>query len=135
MAKLSEPTMELAARILMEVGFHERIIGAKMAPMAGNRICSIYSFEEALDFLHMGSSDDILIRGKHSLVGYLDLEQLKIWVRDVFGDNALAEAIDKAVRKSSHYMGRVKSVKELMRQRLNQCKYIAANNADLLHLV
>ena len=41
MAKLSEPSMELAERLLSEVGFEERFVGTKMMPMAGNRVSSI----------------------------------------------------------------------------------------------
>ena len=76
MVEFSEPSDELAARILGEVGFEERFVGTKMTPMAGNRVFSIYSFEEAVDFLHMDSLEDLLNVERHPSVGYLDLEQL-----------------------------------------------------------
>lgn len=121
MVKLSEPSMELAERLLSEVGFEERFVGTKMTPMAGNRVSSIYSFEEAVDFLHMDSLEDLLAVGGRSSVGYLDLDQLKRWVREVFGDKELAEEMGKEIKKSNSYMDKVKIIKQLMQQRLSQC--------------
>ena len=114
MVKLSEPSMELAARLLGEVGFEKRIVGVKMTPRAGNKVSSIYSFEEAVDFLHMDSLEDLLAVGGRSSVGYLDLDQLTRWVGEVFGDKELAEEMGKEIGKSNSYMDKVKIIKQLM---------------------
>ena len=124
MAKLSEPSMELAERLLSEVGFEKRFVGVKMMPRAGNRVSSIYSFEEAVDFLHPDSLEDLLSVGSRSCVGYLDLDQLRRWVGEGFGDKELAEEMGKEIEKSNSYMDKVKIIKQLMQQRLSQCNKI-----------
>ena len=125
MVKLSEPSIELASRLLHEVGFETRLVGVKMHPMAGNRPTSIYSFEEAAHFLHMESFEDVITVGSHSSVGYLELNQLKRWVSEVFGDKELSNEMGKEIEKSDSYMDTAKTVKRLMRQRLDQCKEIS----------
>ena len=70
MVKLSEPSMELAEKLLREVGFEERVVGVKMTPRAGNRVSSIYSFEEVLGFLHTESLEDLLGVDTRSSVGF-----------------------------------------------------------------
>ena len=110
MTKFSEPSVELAVRLLSEVGFEERFVGVKMSPKAGNKPCSIYSFEEALDFFETGA-----------------LNRLKIWVSEVFGDKELSNEMGKEIEKSDSYMDTAKTVKQLMWQRLIQCKAIAGD--------
>jgi hypothetical protein len=131
MAKLSEPSKDLASRILREVDFEERFVGVKMTPMAGNRMTSIYSFQEAVDFLHMDSLEDLLAVGSHGSVGYLDLNHLKKWISDIFGDMELAEALDQGIGDGDSYMAGLEKAKDLMRERLEQCKAVTPNKAGL----
>lgn len=124
MAKLSEPSAELASRLRREVEYKERLIGFKMTPMSGNRETSIYGFKEAVHFLHMDSLEDLMILGSGASVGYIDLQQLSRWVREVFGDAELAAEMDRQIAKNASYMENVLVLKKLMRQRLDQCKQI-----------
>lgn len=130
MVTFSEPSDALAARILGELGFQERFVGTKITPMAGNRVFSIYSFEEAVDFFHMDSLEDLLTVGSRSSVGYLELAQLRRWVESVFKDRELAEEMGKEIEKDSCYMDKMKNIKELMQHRLCQCKEVAANQPE-----
>ena len=125
MTTFSEPSMELATRLLSEVGFEERFVGIKMSPKAGNKPCSIYSFEEAIDFFESGALGGLLGLGSRSSVGYLDLNRLKTWISEVFGDKELSNEMGKEIEKSDSYMDTAKTVKQLMRQRLDQCKQIS----------
>ena len=122
MVGLLKPPKEIATKIVREVGFEERLVGVTMLPMAGTQVSSIYSFQEAVEFLHMDSLQDLLAVGSRSHIGYLDLDQLKTWVSEVFGDKELAERIDKEIQNSGSYAERVKVIKELMQERLSQCK-------------
>ena len=123
MAKLPEPTRDVAARILSEVDFDKRLIGYDMKPRAGNTPLSLYSFAEAVNFLHVDSLEDLMIPGARGSVGYIDLEALKNWVATVMGDEDLAAAIDEAVTQNDNYHDQAHAVKEVMMERLGQCKH------------
>lgn len=124
MKKLFDPSAELAYRLRQEVTYKDRLTGFKMTPMSGNRETSIYSFEEAVDFLHMDSLEDLMTLGSGASVGYIDLEQLSRWVSEVFGDVELAAEMDGEISKNTSYLENVTGLNKLMRQRLNQCKQI-----------
>ena len=78
MVRLPKPSRDVATRVLGEVSFEERLTGIKMRAMAGNQSLPIYSFEEAVNFLHMDSLDDLLRLGSKSYVGYMDLHALSL---------------------------------------------------------
>ena len=124
MKMLSKPSTALAARLHKEVGFEERLIGTKMSPKAGNRICSIYSFEEATRFFDRDAIEELLNVGGGSSLAYIDLEKLSDWVADIFKDKELSDRITKEIRKSSSYVEKAKAVRRLMEERLAQCKEI-----------
>lgn len=118
--KLAEPSKELATRLLGKVSFQERLVGTKIHSSAGSLSRSIYSFEEAVDFLHV-NVEGVMARGSSS-AGYIDTDVLKKWVGETLGDTELAEAIEVKVKTGSNYKERILPVKRLMKQRLEQCK-------------
>ncbi len=122
MAQLPKPTKDVATRILSEVGFDNRLVGFDMKPRAGNTPMSLYSFAEATNFLHVDSLDDLLIPGGRGSVGYIELAALQKWVDQVMGDKDLASAIGEAVKQNDCYHDQAIAVKELMAERLSQCK-------------
>jgi len=126
--RLSEPTKELATRLLSEVGFKERLVGVTMHPKAGNIGASIYSFEEAANLLHYDAGD-LRIRGTGS-IGYIDLYDLQKWVGGVYGDKELAETIGEKIKEGSSYKEQVEAIKPLMEQRLRQCKKIVGVDTE-----
>jgi hypothetical protein len=75
----------------------------------------------------MDSLEDLLAVGSHGSVGYLDLNRLKKWISDVFGDMELAEALDQEIGDNDSYMAGLEKAKALMRERLEQCKAITQN--------
>jgi hypothetical protein len=122
MTSLAKPSPALAAALLSEIGFEDRFVGVKMSPKAGNRLCSIYSFEEAIAFFYTDSLGTLVGIGGGSALGYLDLSRLQGWVREVFGDQELAEKMGKEIEKNKSYVDTARNVRKLMQQRLDQCK-------------
>ena len=122
MTKLPEPSKDVAAKILSEVDFDNRLVGFDMKPRAGNTPLSLYSFTEATNFLHVDSFDELTIPGARGSVGYIDLKALQTWVDTVMGDKDLGAAIAETIERNESYHDQANAVKELLAERLNQCK-------------
>ena len=60
MVELSQPSKQLADKILTPVSFEQRLVGVKMTPMAGNVEQPIVSLQEAARFLQMASLERVL---------------------------------------------------------------------------
>jgi hypothetical protein len=119
--KLSQPSMEMATRILTELGFKERLVGSQITEMAGEQEEYIYSFKEATDLLHC---DVTGLKGSGS-IGYIEPNKLAEWIRSIFGDKELAQVIEEKIKEGSSYKDRAEAIRPLMEQRLKQCKEIA----------
>ncbi len=124
MPNLSEPSKELAARLLSELGYEERLVGYKMTAMNGNTPESLYSLQEAIDILQADSPETLLLKGGNLSLGYIDPGDLRKWVEEVLGDSELAGAIglELEMGKESGYAKQIGAIKALMAQRLRQCK-------------
>jgi len=135
--KLKEPTKELTDRLLGKVSFEDRINGISRNLMAGDEVESIYSFEEATGFLTGDMKD---FSEKTGRVRFFDWHILRIWIGETLGDNELAGAIEEKVRdyenctdSIEHYWKNIeliKPIKELMVQRLKQCKEIVREETE-----
>ena len=135
--KLKEPTKELAARLLGKVSFKDRINGISRNLMVGDEVESIYSFEEATGFLR---GDKKSFSEKTGRVRFFDWRILRKWIGETLCDNELAEAIEENVREYEnctdsieHYWKNIeliKPIKELMVQRLKQCKEITREETE-----
>lgn len=121
MATLSEPSPELAARILSELGSEECLGGYKMSAMAGNTFFPLYSFEAAVNFLHADSFELLSAYGNKGSIGYIDPGVLRRWVAEVFRDQELAEAIDQEIANQESYAAQVEPIRALLAKRLQQC--------------
>lgn len=127
--KLSEPSKELATRVLGKVSFQERLIGTRMHSMVGNISESFYSFKEAAGFMYVDVVGGLVVRGSGS-IRYINPEKLQKWVGEVFGDKELAEAIGEKIKEVSSYKERVRLIKGLMQQRLKQCEEIVGEETE-----
>ena len=114
MEKLSKPDKKLVSRVLNEVGFNERIVGYRVRQRSGPAMTTMYSFEEIVNFLN----------DKFPL---LKFEELKRWLKDVLKDEELAMRIAEVVEEEKNDHDRTQRIKELMVERLSQCK-----NANLI---
>ncbi|MBO8126887.1 MAG: hypothetical protein H0Z38_06605 [Firmicutes bacterium] len=121
MAELSKPSPELAAKILKEVEYDNRLVGLMMTPMSGSFERSLWSFEEAVNFLHIDKD----LHSNQASIRYIDLNLLQRWIAEVFSDTELAAAIRNEIAKYKTFGERVNPVRELMLERLNQCKTVA----------
>jgi len=109
MGKLPRPSQGLAARILTEVGFEDRLIGYRFHMRLGAISTSLYSFEEVLN----------LLNDQHPRMDFVLLEK---WIREVMGDVELAERIKAIARKDFSDQGKTYRIRDLMAERLGQCK-------------
>jgi hypothetical protein len=105
---LSQPTAELAARLLNEVGFNQRIVGFRLRERTGPTPAAIYSFVEAVGFLY----------DQHPRI---DFTQLASWVDTVLGDGELAHLMRVIVARENTYQSSTERFRELMTERLLQC--------------
>jgi len=109
MAKLGDPSRELAMRVLTEVDFERRLNGFILRERAGALPVTMYSFEEVVSLLN-----DPYPR--------VDFNELEGWTRETMDDMELAEQIAEAVRIGHSDQDRLQHIKKLMEERLNQCK-------------
>ena len=119
--KLSKPSRELATKLLSEVSFEKRLIGIIMHPMIGDTEHELYSLQEVADFLRLRVEK---VTDKHAYINYVDLDALERWIREVLGDKELADAIREEIKRGKSYKERMESIKELIKQRLKQCKAV-----------
>ena len=73
---------------------------------------------------------DLRVRGSGS-IGYIDPNKLEKWVGEVFGDKELAQAIGEKIREGNSYQERILPIRELMEQRLKQCKEISGGETEV----
>jgi hypothetical protein len=107
--KLAEPDREVVSRVLREVGFAERIVGYQVRERSGPMAKFLYSFEEVCDFL----CDQFPV---------LAFEELTRWLRVVMRDEELALKVAEAVEHGHTDYERTRRIRELMGERLMQCK-------------
>ncbi len=109
MKKLSEPSKALGGRILKKVSFEDRFIGYRLSERHGATRTTSYSFQEVVNLLK-----DQMPR--------VDFDALEGWVRRVMEDEELAERLSTAVEEEKNDHDRVVSIRDLMEERLAQCK-------------
>lgn len=124
MQELNKPTPELAAKVMAEVEFPDRLVGYKMNPMSGYEQTSIYSLQECVPFLYMDDLGQLLAKGNAGSMGYMDLETLQKWVGDVLGDTELSTALRKEMDAVESYREQIAPVRELIIKRLEQCQEV-----------
>ncbi|MDD4874107.1 MAG: hypothetical protein PHE15_03950 [Dehalococcoidales bacterium] len=143
MTDLSEPTKELAARLLSRVSYDQRLLVQKFFQLTGALKIDIYSLEKAIEFLETCdrrySPDDLLVRGSKVSIDYVDLNCLKNWIGFTLGDTELAEAMNTELGEGpksrsiavigKYFITHVGPVRDLLKQRLKQCKEVVGGEA------
>jgi hypothetical protein len=114
--RLAEPDKEVVSRVLQEVGFAERIVGYQVRERSGPMAKSLYSFEGVVDFLN----DPFPV---------LAFEELTRWLRVVMRDEELALKVAEAVAQGHSDYERTQLIRDLMGERLMQCKNAQGNIA------
>lgn len=118
--KLTQPTPELAEAVQAEVDYETHLVGYKLHGMAGNAAIRLYTLEDVANFLHVDDREQLVEMGGGGTIGYVDLEVLSDWTREVVGDEELAEAIDDARRAEPDYKSQAEAVKAQIDRRLEQ---------------
>ena len=85
---MNPPSGELAAKITREVHWSERIEGALFDPGPGEMVERLFRLEDVYK----------LLSGLPNF--QIDFHELKNWIRDVIGDQELADAMDKVLTVS-----------------------------------
>lgn len=120
MAKLAEISIEMAQKLLQEVGFEDRIIGINMGGSTGNNEITLYSLQELAMFLHSDSYEDLSQRG-HGKMCYINPEELLRWIGTVYGDQELADAMASDMSEVDSNIDKLEAAAILLRERLQQC--------------
>jgi hypothetical protein len=107
--KLRVPSGDLRKRVLTEVSFEDRLEGFNLHERTGPNPVTMYSFEEVVS----------LLSDRHPR---LDFNALEKWVREVIDDTELAEKISGAIQKGNSDLERTRLIRDLMEERLNQCR-------------
>ena len=122
--KLSEPSMELATRLLGRV--KECVWGWAQHPFDGSYGHRLFSLKETADFLKLPEA-------RADFTCYIEPNTLKKWVDESLGDTELAQAIEELIKEKEYnncsLILRIHKEKELiipfeklLRQRFEQCE-------------
>jgi hypothetical protein len=104
--------------------------------MSGTEMIDIHSLEEALNLLSLCAmvyhQDEFLQKGGGLTIYFADLHNLADWVGKILGDKELAGAMSQELGEkqpsdliediSTFFRAHIGPVKDLVEQRLNQCK-------------
>lgn len=120
MTELTQPTPELAERLRREVGPQERLTGMKMSVMGGSNPTPLYNLASVASFLRIGKYEDAIRPNSQETIGYIDLPAVATWIRGVFGDDELADAIQAEVDSGEPFGVVAPRVRELLQVRALQ---------------
>jgi len=118
--ELSTPTPELAASLRRNVESEERLVGIKMSVMGGANQTPLYSLASAADFLKIGTYEEAMVPNSQETIGYIDLDALEKWIRGVFRDEELADAIQLETAKGEAFGIVAPRIRELLQTRALQ---------------
>lgn len=128
--ELREPTPELAERLRAEVGQAERLTGMKLSVMGGANPVPLYSLASVASFLKIGTYEEAMRPNSQETIGYIDLPALATWVRGVFGDTELADAIQAEIDTGEAFGTVAPRVRELLMARAIQVTAPIAGEAE-----
>jgi len=109
MKSLTAPTKELAARVLGEVAFDDRLVGYRLRKRMGPTAVHLYSLGDVARFL----SQDL---------PQLNWDSLREWLSATLGDAELAEAIREVAAQDLGEHEKALHVRALLGVRLEQCR-------------
>jgi len=124
-ATLSMPTPEMAQRLLAQVVYEKRLVGVRMAAMGGANPTSLHSLLEVASFIHVGDYEEAM-RDNKATVGFIDPAALSRWIDEVLEDPELAAGVRERAVEGAFYGAVAMSVKELLAERVGQCKSVLA---------
>ena len=130
-AELSAPSPELAECLRREVGPEERLVGTNMHAMGGVTAVPIYTFPAAAGFLRVPRYEDAVRVNSQEMIGYIDLAALVQWLRGVFGDEELADAVQAEIDTGEVFGITAPRVRELLQIRALQIVPAAIDEVEV----
>lgn len=112
MKPLAQPTPELRARLTREVDFKDRLMAAELHQRAGIATVEVYSLDELF----------ALLNSPHPMI---DMAEMAGWCSTVLNDGELAGRIAAAAARDTNQHNRIMHVRDLVGQRLLQCRRAA----------
>ncbi len=113
MNEFSEPSVDLAERVLAEVDFEDRIVGYSLRKRMGPVPITLYSFEEVVGFLSDG-------------LPQMDFNELEKWIKETMKDNEPYKKINLVSGSDLSDLEKAAKIRDLMGIRLVQCRRVLA---------
>ncbi|AOW79942.1 hypothetical protein HTSR_0752 [Halodesulfurarchaeum formicicum] len=121
--ELTQPSNTIKERAQAEVSHDDHLVGYELHGMAGNKEVQLHTLEEVASFIHTADVEELsYVVGSGGTVGYVDLEILEGWVRDVIRDAELADEIGKIREANDSYADCVEPISTLIGERLEQAR-------------
>lgn len=114
--QLSEPSEELAARLMERVGFSDRFTATMVHPHTGPLPMDVYSFQHLANLLNAPGLQ-------------IDLKALATWLDKVMGDAELAARTRAATEEGPQKKAR-STARALMQERLEQCSAMMEESTE-----
>lgn len=121
---LTTPSRAIARRLLEKVPADKALGATIMAPRRGAQGVSLPSLEAVESFLEDRSFGEIQSFGFDVDINYVDLTGLAVWLREVLGDEELAEAAAVIALDDRAFGLAVSDVKRLLAERIDQCREV-----------
>ena len=121
MMTLTEPSPELRERLLREAGPSERLIGMRMSVMGGSNPTALHTLVAAAHFLHIGTYEEAIRPNNQETIGFIDPVALEKWIRGVFDDEELADAVQEQIDTGDPFGLIANPIRELLQTRALQC--------------
>lgn len=125
MIELTTPTPEIAARVLGEVGWSDRLTGVSMQCLSGPTQMDLYSVDQAAAFLRADELEHLRDPVSGASYGYIDPAALVWWLDNVLQDGELAHAVEETAGQYQHYLAQIEPMHDLLVHRLVQCEEVA----------
>lgn len=127
------PSADMVERALRDLDYNDRFVGYAMTASAGNAAKDIYSLRDAVLFL-VGTpwNAPMLHPGFKGALNWVDVARFAAWLRDVVGDDELAQAVEDVAVGLESYRAQAEAVAALLNERMVQYReaYDVAHASD-----
>jgi len=130
MSSLTEPSEDLARRVLGEVAWEDRMVGHALKA-SGTFTYSLMSLEQVTHFIGMSTFDvtpgELLVRGGDVTACYVRPEGLQEWIGTALDDPELSAAVAGLMAAddgSNSYPVYMQPITRLLRERMSQARAV-----------
>lgn len=130
MSSLTEPSEDLARRILGEVAWDDRVVGHALKA-SGTFTYTLLSLEQVTHFVAMSTFDvtpgELLVRGGNVTACYVRPEGLQEWIGTVLDDPELSAAVAGLIAADNglnSYPVFMQPITQLLQERMSQARAV-----------